>query len=45
LIAAVGVLVLASDLRITPVPNAPALISGPFALLLGASTDSGRRTR
>ncbi len=34
-------LVLASDLRITPVPNAPALISGPFALLLGASTDLG----
>ena len=41
LIAAAGVLVLASDLRITPVPNAPAMISGPFALLLGASTDLG----
>lgn len=41
LIAAAGVLVLASDLRITQVPNAPALIGGPFALLLGASTDLG----
>ena len=41
MIAAAGVLVLASDLRITQVPNAPALIGGPFALLLGASTDLG----
>ncbi len=41
LIAAAGVLALASDLRITPAPNAPAMISGPFALLLGASTDLG----
>ena len=41
LIAAAGVLVLASDLRITPERNAPAMISGPFALLLGASTDLG----
>ena len=41
LIAAAGVLVLASDLRITPAHDAPALIGGPFALLLGASTDLG----
>jgi len=39
-IAAAGVLVLASDLRITPVHD-PAMISGPYALLLGASTDLG----
>ena len=36
-----GVLALASDLRIMPTPNAPAEIGGPFALLLGASTDLG----
>jgi kumamolisin len=41
LVAAAGVLVLASDLRITQAPNAPGLIGGPFALLLGASTDLG----
>ncbi len=34
-------LVLASDLRITRVHDAPAVIGGPFALLLGASTDLG----
>ena len=34
-------LVLASDLRITRVHDASAVISGPFALLLGASTDLG----
>ncbi len=34
-------LVLASDLRITQVPHSPASIGGPFALLLGASTDLG----
>ncbi|OBB13232.1 peptidase S53 [Mycobacteriaceae bacterium 1482268.1] len=41
LIAAAGVLVLASDLRVTQVPNTSASIGGPFALLLGASTDLG----
>jgi kumamolisin len=45
LIAAAGVLVLASDLRITQVHNAPAIIGGPFALLLGASTDLGPSNR
>ena len=34
-------LVLASDLRITRAHDAPAMIGGPFALLLGASTDLG----
>ena len=38
-------LVLASDLRITQVHNAPAIIGGPFALLLGASTDLGPSNR
>lgn len=41
LIAAVGVLVLASDLRITQAPKAPGSVGGPYALLLGASTDLG----
>jgi kumamolisin len=41
LIAAAGVLVLASDLRITQGHDTPASIGGPFALLLGASTDLG----
>ncbi len=41
MIAAAGVLVLASDLRISQTPEAPGLISGPFALMLGASTDLG----
>ena len=36
-----GVLALVSDLRVTPVPNARAFIGGPYALLLGASTDLG----
>ena len=45
LIAAAGVLVLASDLRITPEHNTPDMISGPFALLLGASTDLGQSHR
>ncbi len=36
-----GVLVLASDLRVVSVPGAPAVIGGPYALLLGASTDLG----
>jgi kumamolisin len=38
---AAGVLALASDLRVTPVPGASAVIGGPYALLLGASTDLG----
>jgi kumamolisin len=37
---AAGVLVLASDLRVTPA-GVPAVIGGPFALLLAASTDLG----
>ncbi len=41
LIAVAGVLVLASDLRITHAPDAPGLINGPYALMLGASTDLG----
>jgi kumamolisin len=41
LIAVAGVLLLASDLRITHADNTPRLIGGPFALLLGASTDLG----
>ena len=41
LVAAAGVLVLASDLRITQAHDTPGLIGGPFALLLGASTDLG----
>jgi kumamolisin len=40
-VVAAGVLVLASDLRITPVAHGPAVIGGPFALLLAASTDLG----
>jgi kumamolisin len=44
-IAAAGVLALASDLRITPTPSAQAPIGGPFALLLGASTDLGPSRR
>lgn len=36
-----GVLVLASDLRVAPEPGTPAVITGPYALLLGASTDLG----
>lgn len=38
-------LVLASDLRITESHDAPRMISGPFALLLGASTDLGPSQR
>jgi kumamolisin len=37
----VGVLALASDLRITPGAGTPNLIDGPFASLLAASTDLG----
>ncbi|MBJ7337313.1 MAG: peptidase S53 [Mycolicibacterium sp.] len=37
----VGVLALASDLRITPNAATPALIDGPYAALLAASTDLG----
>ncbi len=37
----VAVLVLASDLHVTPHPSGPADISGPFASLLAASTDLG----
>jgi kumamolisin len=37
----VGVLALASDLRITPSTGTPAAIGGPFASLLAASTDLG----
>jgi kumamolisin len=39
-LVAAGVLVLASDLRVTPA-DVPADIGGPFALLLAASTDLG----
>jgi kumamolisin len=42
---AAAALVLASDLRITQVHNAPAMIGGPFALLLAASTDLGPSNR
>ncbi|MBS1692292.1 MAG: peptidase S53 [Actinobacteria bacterium] len=38
---AAGVLVLASDLRVVAIPGTPAVIGGPYALLLGASTDLG----
>jgi kumamolisin len=41
LVAAAGVLVLASDLRITHAHDAPGLIGGPFSLLLNASDDLG----
>ncbi|WP_441961528.1 S53 family peptidase [Mycolicibacterium houstonense] len=41
----VGVLVLASDLRSAPAPDTSATISGPYALLLGASTDLGPAQR
>ena len=37
----VGVLVLASDLRVTPMPATSPMIDGPYSLLLGASTDLG----
>jgi kumamolisin len=36
-----GVLVLASDLRVASVPATSTVIGGPYALLLGASTDLG----
>src|SRR5262245_4250724 len=36
-----GALVLASDLRVAPLPGASAVIGGPYALLLRASTDLG----
>ncbi len=39
--ALVGALVLASGLRVPSEPAAPASIGGPYALLLGASTDLG----
>lgn len=41
ILLAAGVLVLASDLRVTPVPAMPAVIGGPYAHLLAASTDLG----
>ena len=37
----VGLLALASDLRITPSAGTPGLIDGPFASLLASSTDLG----
>jgi kumamolisin len=37
----VGVLTLASDLRISPRPGTPEYIEGPFASLLASSTDLG----
>lgn len=41
IVVLVGVLALGSDLRITPSTGMPAVISGPFASLLAASTDLG----
>jgi kumamolisin len=41
ILIAVGVLALASDLRLSPGPGGPGEIGGPFALLLAASTDLG----
>lgn len=41
LVATAGVLVLASDLRIDHAHDASGLIGGPYALMLGASTDLG----
>src|SRR6185369_4561513 len=37
----VGVLMLASDLRVMPAPATSAAIDGPYSFLLGASTDLG----
>ena len=36
-----GVLAVASDLRVAPLPGAPGVIDGPYASLLASSTDLG----
>ncbi len=41
ILIAAGMLALAADIRIIPDPAGPGTIGGPYALLLGASTDLG----